>query len=410
MNNKQSVVNWRNGRKTYKNLQASARQLLDEMIAALGEKDKEITDLSAKNEELMNYINKLQSSTTKHKGKDVSEIQKKSRTLATFMSRAKVALWFAESFGLKLEKMTAREMKTDTVHNLKTERKDAVDAHGFDSLSEEDKSKVENILFLLDKFCVGDSFYHELSMVDGQLPRSYLIKQRREQLNNMCHISATPGEEEGAQISFKELLTDRVTDYVASHPNTVTNGDAIKIKISGDGAQMTRNYNFMLMSFGIVDRSEDVMAAKGNHTIAVVKGKENYSTLETCFKDVFRDINALVKEKKIEVNGKTVNLEFFVGGDYKFLLILMGLSAANSNHACVWCKVHKDERWNMSYNLEHYHSANLKRTLDDLYSLSGKTTKNYCCVHPPLLDIPLDHIIIDELHLLLRVMDVLIKT
>lgn len=254
------------------------------------------------------------------------------------MSRAKVALWFAESFGLKLEKMTVREMKTDTVHNLKTERKDAVDGHGFDSLSEEDKSKVENILFLLDKFCVGDSFYHELSMVDDQLPRSYLIKQRREQLNNMCHISATPGEEEGAQISFKELLTDRVTDYVASHPNTVTNGDAIKIKISGDGAQMTRNYNFMLMSFGIVDRSEDVMAAKGNHTIAVVKGKENYSTLETCFKDVFRDINALVKEKKIEVNGKTVNLEFFVGGDYKFLLILMGLSAANSNHACVWCK------------------------------------------------------------------------
>ena len=34
--------------------------------------------------------------------------------------------------------------------------------------------------------------------------------------------------------------------------------------------------------------------------------------------------------------------------------------------------------------------------------------ENYCCVHDPLLNIPLDHIILDELNLLLRISDILI--
>ena len=69
---------------------------------------------------------------------------------------------------------------------------------------------------------------------------------------------------------------------------------------------MTRNTDFILMSFALLYPSEDIMAAKGNHTIAVVNEKD-YSTLKTCFGDAFRDIN----EKKIEIDGKTFNLEFF---------------------------------------------------------------------------------------------------
>ena len=73
---------------------------------------------------------------------------------------------------------------------------------------------------------------------------------------------------------------------------------------------MTRNTDFILMSFALLYPSEDIMAAKGNHTIAVVNEKD-YSTLKTCFGDAFRDINELVNEKKIEIDGKTFNLEFF---------------------------------------------------------------------------------------------------
>mgnify|MGYP000250064618 FL=1 len=39
------------------------------------------------------------------------------------------------------------------------------------------------------------------------------------------------------------------------------------------------------MSFALLDLGEDVMATKGNHIIAVVKGKESSKTLQESFAD-----------------------------------------------------------------------------------------------------------------------------
>ena len=99
---------------------------------------------------------------------------------------------------------------------------------------------------------------------------------------------------------------------MASHPDGYE--DTIQIKISGNGARMTRTSSFILMSFALLDLGDDVMAAKGNHTIALVKGKENYKTLQESFADVFNEINRLNSEKKIEVNDRVINLRVFSRG------------------------------------------------------------------------------------------------
>jgi len=46
---------------------------------------------------------------------------------------------------------------------------------GFNDLSEKDQDKVRSVLFLLDKLCIGDAAYHNLTMCSGgeDLPRSY---------------------------------------------------------------------------------------------------------------------------------------------------------------------------------------------------------------------------------------------
>lgn len=67
------------------------------------------------------------------------------------------------------------------------------------------------------------------------------------------------------------------------------------------------------------------MSAKGNHTIAVVNGSEKYETLQVSFKTTFSEINSLIDKGTIIVDGQEVKLEFFLGGDYKFLLTVMGL-------------------------------------------------------------------------------------
>jgi len=151
------------------------------------------------------------------------------------------------------------------------------------------------------------------------------------------------------------------------------------------------------------------MSSKANRSICIVDGPESYQTMKTAFSEVFKDINNLIKEGEIDVDGKTIELDFYLGGDYKFLLMIMGLTNATSNYACLWCLIHKSNRWDMSKSLEYYNSPPMKRTLKDLKDCCNKSTNNYCCESPPLLNIELDHIILDELHLLLRVCDRLIE-
>ena len=69
-----------------------------------------------------------------------------------------------------------------------------------------DKAKIEQVLFLLNKFCIGDAFYHELTMIADGLPKSHLAKQQRDQLNDICHSNPIPGNAEGAEMSFTDLL------------------------------------------------------------------------------------------------------------------------------------------------------------------------------------------------------------
>ena len=71
---------------------------------------------------------------------------------------------------------------------------------------------------------------------------------------------------------------------------------------------------------------------------------------------------------------------------------MMGLKGATSHYACVWCKIHKNNRWDTSFNLDHYQSPDLKRSLKEMFELARKKKQEnkYCCDHEPLLHIELD--------------------
>ena len=86
---------------------------------------------------------------------------------------------------------------------------------------------------------------------------------------------------------------------------------------------MTRNTTFIILSFALLQNNSHLMSARGNNTIAIVKGSETFA-------NVFSDINDLNSMTKITINGKEIKLEFFLGGDYKFILIMLGLKGATS--------------------------------------------------------------------------------
>jgi len=139
-----------------------------------------------------------------------------------------------------------------------------------------------------------------------------------------------------------------------------------------------------------------------------VSGKESYNVLKVTCSEVFKEINELVAAKSINVKGQEIPLEFFLSGDYKFLLLVLGMNAANSTYACIYCKIPKTDRWDMSKPENHYWEEGMARTLNEMKENACKASaNNYGCLYQPLLYIPVENVRIDELHLFLRITDIL---
>ena len=122
---------------------------------------------------------------------------------------------------------------------------------------------------------MSDELYHELTILYNDLPRSYLINQKRSDLNKLCHIEKYPGIYPGAQITFVDTLQDHISDFLKSHPNHPPQ-KPIKVTISGDGTKMYRTTNVMILSFSLLQTGERVTYSKGNRTLCVVNGLEKY--------------------------------------------------------------------------------------------------------------------------------------
>ena len=103
--------------------------------------------------------------------------------------------------------------------------------------------------------------------------------------------------------------------------------ETFRIKVSLDGAKMTRRTNFIVLSFSILNDGEDVMTSKGkllcsssccllfdtnvqhkpflatgNDSITVVNGPEEYDTLKTSFSNCFAKMNSIIEDGGVEIN------------------------------------------------------------------------------------------------------------
>ena len=141
------------------------------------------------------------------------------------------------------------------------------------------------------------------------------------------------------------------------------------------------------------------MSPKGNHTIAIINGTENYDHLKTSLSDIIKEVEEL---KSITVNGTTFEVTFFFCSDLKFLAIACGIESATATYSCIWCKCPSSERYNMSKNWSITDTQNGgARTIEEIVSFHTKSkNKRYGCLHPPLFPtIPIEHVIPDTLHL-----------
>ncbi|KAJ7327833.1 hypothetical protein OS493_026112 [Desmophyllum pertusum] len=393
-------------KRKYVDLENEKKKLYDNMKNEINKLGEEITDLKQVNKDLAEYVETLErKESLKCQGRKLDQLSPKQvgRKLKLLQNKAQCALWFCKSYGLELKNI---EIEDQNGHSHKLDYCGMTSSGNYENLSQNEKNKIDQVLFLMDKFCMGDDVYHELTMMAEGLPKSYLIKQSRAQFNKTYHIERTPGKYPGASINFTTTLQDHVRELLRKEPEL--KGSKIQVKLSGDGARMTRTTNFMMMSFTLLQLNESVMSSKHNRTVAIINGPEKYETLKTSLSPFFHEVNQLISKGTLSIDGEEVELEFFLGGDMKFLLMILGLSSATADYACLWCKIHKDNRWDTSKHMGYYNEEPIRRTLEEIKSLCH-SKDNFGCIHQPLLDIPITHIVPDELHLLLRITDKLLQ-
>jgi len=373
----------------YHELEAEKQRLITEMRDVLRKKEDEIIELETAGKQLREYVDNLERQPgLTCQGKKVREVgqKQKQRKLKVLKERAECAFWFAKSFGLDITCLKFKDAKSNETYSFDYHTSTTISngdgenktAEATVELSDSENSQIEQILFLLDKFFISDEFYHELTVTYEDMPRSYLIKQKRSDLNKLTHIESVPGTYPGAQCHFEELLRQHVKDHLSMNPEHNPN-DPIRVKVSMDGAKMSRTTNFLILSFSLLQNKKDAMSSKGNRTIAVVNGPEDYHTVCDSLKKSLEEINKFIAQKSIDIDGKNYALDFFLGGDYKILLIVMGLSSATSDYACLWCKIHKLQRFDMSKPRDYYNTAPIARSLceiQEMFSLPQSQCKH----------------------------------
>ena len=53
------------------------------------------------------------------------------------------------------------------------------------------------------------------------------------------------------------------------------------------------------------------------HTFAALQGTESYDNLKSGFEPVLKEINTLIADGSVELNGANIQLDIYLGGDYK---------------------------------------------------------------------------------------------
>ena len=90
----------------------------------------------------------------------------------------------------------------------------------------------------------------------------------------------------------------------------------------------------IMIAFTIIEDGANPNSPQGNHSIALLNAEENYDDLSKSLEDNRNEIRDL---KSVKVDDNENEIEYFLGADWKFLALCVGIEAANAKYSCIWC-------------------------------------------------------------------------
>lgn len=152
----------------------------------------------------------------------------------------------------------------------------------------------------------------------------------------------------------------RIQYLVETNPSIAENA-RIRVKITGDGTCISHSMHAIVIAFTIIiEDGENPNFPWGNHAIALLNTGEDYDKLSESLEDIQDEIKYF---KSIKVDGVEYTIEYYLGADWKFLALCVGIEATNAKCSCIWCTCPSDERYDMSKTWSITNEAEGARTI-----------------------------------------------
>jgi hypothetical protein len=120
--------------------------------------------------------------------------------------------------------------------------------------------------------------------------------------------------------------------------------ETIQIKLTRDGTNIAKHLHVVNFACTLLNEGSLACSPFGNHSLAIMQVCEDYDSLAGSLTDTVNEASEL---KSVTINENEHRVEYFLGGDLKFLAIVCGIEAANAIFSCVWCKCSSTNRWDM---------------------------------------------------------------
>ncbi|RIB20647.1 hypothetical protein C2G38_2035060 [Gigaspora rosea] len=210
-------------------------------------------------------------------------------------------------------------------------------------------------LKVIDQGPISHHTYRKLAKIQPELPRAYEISDTRTRINQEMSI--------------------KIPIFTLNIENM---------------ALETSNIDVDIATSLFTDTSDQEVEEE------VLKYVENYEILKKVMKPLITELNNLTTNGLVDSYGIKWRIEFYFSSDWKFMAIILGFNAPNSNNFYPWCLCTKKDIGNKDKTYK------IEKTMDSLKSDSPPPGH----LKTPLLPmIRLDRYVPDELHIMLRIWD-----
>ena len=165
----------------------------------------------------------------------------------------------------------------------------------------------------------------------------------------------------GYYVEAARRITWQIIRFFPYFKENIVNRKII-VKIAGDAVVIGREIKVMNLVFTLPDDKRFCVGADGTFLIGNFEiQKENHETYVLTMSEVFQIIDQL-DGQDIRIDEDDVyKADVYLTGDMMFLDTLLGISAPNSKHPCLWCKCPKNKfddfiKWKKDFKSNHLRS------------------------------------------------------